>query len=76
MKSGKDSTIIEKQSMKKIIIDREKCLGCGACVFIAPKTFRIDKKGKSKVVSQQGDPKETIHMAIDCCPAKAISYED
>lgn len=62
--------------MKKIIIDREKCLGCGACALIAPKTFGIDKKGKSKVVNQQDDPEKTIDSAIDCCPAKAISYED
>jgi ferredoxin len=60
--------------MKKIIIDRNKCLGCGACTIIAPKTFVVDKKGKSKIINQQGDSEENISSAMDCCPGKAICY--
>ncbi|MCD6226406.1 MAG: ferredoxin [Candidatus Aenigmarchaeota archaeon] len=53
-------------------VDRNKCIGCGLCVSICPKVFKL-KDGKSSVV----DPKATntcdIEAAIKGCPAQAIS---
>lgn len=62
--------------MKKIIIDRHKCIGCGACTMIAPNTFCLDKEGKSTAIGQEGDSKETVKNAAENCPVKAISYEE
>jgi len=31
----------------KIILEREKCIGCGSCVALAPKFFELADDGKS-----------------------------
>lgn len=56
--------------MKKIIVDKEKCIGCGACESICPITFEL-KQGKAKVKSQ---PKNITceQDAADSCPVQAI----
>lgn len=58
--------------MKKINIDKNLCLGCGTCVAIAPKTFRLGADGKSEVIEPAGDDEKTIKEAIDSCPVSAI----
>ncbi len=61
---------------KEPIVDKEACIGCGACVAIAGNTFKMNDQGKSIVVNSQGDDKETIQMAIDGCPVDAISWKE
>ncbi len=56
----------------KIIVDKNLCLGCGTCVVIAPKTFRLGAEGKAEVIEPAGDKEETIKEAIDSCPVNAI----
>ena len=56
----------------KIIVDKNLCLGCGTCVVIAPKTFRLGADGKAEVIEPAGDKEETIKEAIDSCPVNAI----
>ena len=33
----------------KVKINKDKCLGCGACLVIASQVFEIGQDGKSKV---------------------------
>ena len=33
----------------RVKINKDKCLGCGTCVAIAPEVFEIGEDGKSKV---------------------------
>lgn len=54
------------------VVDKEKCIGCGACVTIAPKTFKLDSEGKAEVINPPGDNEKTIKEAIDSCPVEAI----
>lgn len=63
----------------KIIVDKNLCLGCGTCVVMAPKTFRLGTDGKAEVIDlpagkagPAGDKEETIKEAIDSCPVDAI----
>lgn len=56
----------------KIIVDKNLCIGCGACVVIAPKTFKLDNEGKVEVIEPVGDNEATIQDAIDSCPVAAI----
>jgi len=56
----------------KIIVDKNLCLGCGTCVVIAPKTFRLGAEGKAEVIEPVGDEEKTIKEAIDSCPVNAI----
>lgn len=60
----------------KIKINKEKCLGCGACAALAPNTFIIGEEGKSIVKNQTGDNEELILQTAKSCPAEAIELED
>jgi len=62
--------------MKKLKVDEEKCLGCGACASLCPKVFKINEKGKSEVIDQNGDTPENIETAIAACPVQAILWEE
>ena len=57
------------------VVDKEKCIGCGACTAIAPNTFKLGGDGKSEVINPKGDPEKTIQEAADACPVQAISVE-
>ncbi|NIM05852.1 MAG: ferredoxin [Armatimonadetes bacterium] len=57
----------------KIMIDRDKCVGAGACVAIAPEVFQLDDDDKSVVIDPEGAPIEDAQEAADRCPAGAIS---
>jgi ferredoxin len=48
----------------KIVQDRKKCLGCGACVAVCPENWFIDDDGKSS-------PKKTIVEKEGCNKAAA-----
>ena len=52
-------------------VDKEKCIGCGACVAIAPETFEFDENGLSKVIDGAA-PSEAATEAIGSCPVGAI----
>jgi len=77
--------------MIKIVIDKEKCIGCGACWVIAPGIFIEDKSSGKTTLSNQyilserenkvyGEiPRELydkISKAEKNCPTYAISIEE
>ncbi|MDP2860849.1 MAG: ferredoxin [bacterium] len=62
--------------MKKLKVNEEKCLGCGACVSLCPKVFKINENGKSAVIDSSGDTPENIETAIAACPVQAILWEE
>ena len=54
-------------------VDQDTCIGCGTCVSLCPKVFKIGDTGKAEVSDPAGDSEENIQMAIDSCPVAAIS---
>lgn len=60
--------------MKKIKIDKKKCVGCGTCGVICPEVFELGEDGKARVKSQEfKDLKvQKIQEAVDSCPVGAI----
>jgi ferredoxin len=56
----------------KVQVDKTKCIGCGTCVALAPKTFKLGDDGKSEAFTQDVDSQETLEQAIQSCPAQAI----
>jgi len=58
----------------KVEVDKEKCIGCGACVNLCSDVFELEE-GKAKVKQQETD-KECAKEAADSCPVQAISVEE
>ncbi len=61
--------------IKKIEVDKNKCIGCGTCAALAPEVFELDKNNKSTVKNTSNAKLETIKLAADSCPTKAIKIE-
>ncbi len=58
--------------MPDISVDRERCLGSGACIVYAPNTFAHDDQAKAIVVDPDGDPIDAIRNAVEACPTRAL----
>lgn len=60
--------------MKKIVLNKTSCVGCGACVAICGEHFDFDDNGLSNIIKQlDGDPTSELLEAVDSCPTNAIS---
>ena len=60
--------------MTKISITDE-CIGCGACVAVAPDLFEMDSSTMKSIVKKQPTTADEISLAkdaIDACPVDAI----
>lgn len=63
--------------MKKLIVDKDACIGCGNCVALDEEHFTFDDAtGLSKVISNNNIETELVHQVIDSCPTGAIRLED
>ena len=51
----------------KIVVDREKCQGIGACVGAAPDVFGLDNEAKAIVINADGADDETVLLAAEAC---------
>jgi len=60
----------------KITVDRDACIGDGACCGDAPATFEMDDEDKAVVKPKSTDPRDTILEAAQNCPTDAIIIED
>ena len=58
----------------KVIVDNERCIGCGACQAICPDVFAFDDEGIMQATDNEvnNDLKEDVIDAIEGCPVDAI----
>lgn len=68
-----DTSVTKKY---KITVDRNLCIGAASCVALAMKTFSLDSENKATVIEGEGDAPETVRLAAESCPTKAISLAD
>ena len=61
---------------KKIIIDQELCVGCGACASLCPEVFELQDDGKAKVINGNGCEKCDCEMITNSCPVGVIRIEE
>ena len=68
----------------KIILEKEKCIGCGSCVAVCSELFELEEDGKSHLKGSKSDPKKEeleiedlgcVKEAADVCPVQAIEIE-
>lgn len=55
-----------------------KCISCGACVSLCPKSFTLDEKDMDAKCIAVNPPKNSdadLKLAIDTCPTNAIVYK-
>lgn len=62
--------------MKKIIVNDETCIGCGACIAIDNEHFDFNDNGRSYVISNENLESNDLSNAIESCPVAAISIID
>ena len=62
--------------MKKIKVNEEMCMGCGACVAIDGEHFDFNENGLSNVISNENLDSSSLNSAIESCPTGAISLCD
>ena len=60
--------------MKKLNVNEDACIGCGACVSIDPEHFDFNDNGLSSVISNDNIETEEVTNAIESCPTNAIKY--
>lgn len=60
--------------MSKVKVNKDLCIGCGACAAIAPDVFELDEERLSyaKVEEIPADVSEDVQDAIEGCPTEAI----
>jgi ferredoxin len=67
----------------KIILEREKCIGCSSCHTLCPKYFELIEDGKSHLIGSKKNSKtgneelettkvECNQEAADICPVQII----
>ena len=54
-----------------VSINKEKCIGCGACAANCPEGFEMSDDGKAKVKAQKNA--SCLKEAVESCPVDAIS---
>ncbi|MBZ6006958.1 MAG: ferredoxin [Paraclostridium sp.] len=61
----------------KAFVDRDTCIGCGACEGICPDVFSIDDEGKSVPITEDitADTLDSAQDAKESCPVSAISID-
>ena len=58
----------------KVVLNRDACIGCGACAALCEDIFEIDNEGLSKVIKEEvkDEEVELTRDATESCPTGAI----
>ena len=61
----------------KVKVNRDNCIGCGACEAICLEVFNLDDEGLSTVICNNFEniDENSITEAVESCPTNAISKE-
>ena len=68
----------------KVKVNKDACIGCGACAAICDEVFEINDEGLSEVkvendeefVSVKEELQDEVRDAADSCPTGAIVIEE
>ncbi|MFC1678201.1 ferredoxin [Patescibacteria group bacterium] len=56
-----------------ISVNKDTCIGCGACASLCPDNFQMNDDNKSDVISQEDT--DCAKNAAQSCPVQAIIVE-
>jgi len=63
----------------KVVVNKDNCIGCGACAAINPNVFKINEEdGLSEVICEDFSKvdEDTLMEAVESCPTSAIEKTD
>ena len=62
----------------KVKVNKDACIGCGACAAICDEVFEINDEGfsESKVEEVKEELQDEVRDAADSCPTGAIEVEE
>ena len=60
--------------MAKVYVDKDLCIGCGACTGIACESFEFGDDGLAVVIDDSVN--DEVREALECCPTGAIEIEE
>lgn len=60
----------------RIVIDRDLCIGAASCVGVSSETFKLDNENKAVVINPDLVDDETLILAAQSCPTRAIILFD
>jgi len=62
--------------MKKPLIDRDECIGCGSRVELCPEVFELRDDAKVYVIAEDRCDTCDCEEAVSICPVEAISFSE
>ncbi len=62
--------------IRRIVVDRQGCIGAQSCVVVAPGVFQMDDENLAYVVDPDSEDEDTILMAAQSCPTLAVILYD
>lgn len=64
--------------MKRAVVDKNLCIGCGLCAEICPQVFEMDDDTIARVKTDPVPPEaeDSCRQAADQCPGSAIQIEE
>lgn len=60
--------------MEKIVVNKDLCIGCGACAACCPDVFEVGDDFVAEVINNEIN--EDVNTAIENCPTDAIEIVD
>lgn len=67
--------------MKKPVVDKNLCIGCGVCIALCPSSFKWAEDSKAEGIfppneAEGSSDDEILETARQSCPTGAITLED
>lgn len=59
----------------KAIVNKDTCIGCGACTGVCPDVFTFDDEGKAEAGVVADGMEDSVQEAVASCPVGAIEAE-
>ena len=58
-------------------VNKDACIGCGACQAVCPKVFELDDDGYAKTIKNEikDEEKDEVIEASEGCPTSAIEVK-
>jgi ferredoxin len=66
--------------MKKVVVVKDACIGCGSCAAIAPDVFEMTDEGFAQVKenidfeNMDEEQEKDVMDALEGCPTSAIEF--